>query len=1205
MVRSFLLTIAMLIGFAGVALAQNTVLTGKVTDEKGEALIGASIKILNGTDVVRGQVTDYNGEFRVQIDPGTYDVEFTYTGYQTSRVSGVQVLTGQINFLNTTMTEGTVLAEAVITAYKVPLIEQDKTSGGQTLTSEQIKNLPTRSVNAIVATTAGTTSIDGGAINIKGSRSNATNYYIDGIRVAGSPPPVQDIEQIQVITGGLGAEYGDVTGGVISVVTKGPASQFNGAFEVENSYGLDPYGWLLGTANVSGPLLRKRNADGTRGETLIGFRLSGQYLSQKDDDPPAFAVHHAKDEVLANLSAHPLRRVNGNVVSAGEYITKDSVDTFKYNPYEDNQRIDLTGKLDFRLSSNIDISITGTYADTKDQFTPTGSGGWSNDNWLLLNSQNNPTAYGSRYRGIFRFRHRLGSSDSGRDASSANRVTISNASYQLQFGFERGAGHSSDARHGENLFDYGYVGTFNYNYIPVIGFENNEFVHIDYREQFTGYTAGTTNPGLAAYNEFANPEIVSSFIAQNGRFSGVYNNIWSNMHSNINMVYNSVNRNESDILTITANSGFDLKLGRSGTHSIQFGLLSEQRTQRNWTVAPYGLWDLMTQNANSHFNGLDTTRVIGQIEIPGLGAFIDQYAPATKDNNDYLFYKSIREKLGLELWDYVNPNGLAPSELDLSMFSARELTDQRLVSYYGYDYQGNKLASGATFNDFFTQRDATTGVRTFPVAPLNPLYQAAFIKDKFTFNKMIFSLGLRVERFDLNTKVMKDPYSLYEIETAGQYHSAPNATPKPGNIGDDYKVYVNGINDSSVKAYRNGNTWYFADGTQANDGNLIFGGGVVTPLLRDTITGDDIQNPNFNPNTAFEDYEPQVSWLPRLAFSFPISEDANFFAHYDILVQRPPSNWEVTPLNYFYFYVPGRTPGNNANLKPERVVDYEVGFQQRLNQNSALKFSAYYRELRDMIQSRTILYVPVIGRYETYGNEDFGTVKGFTVQYDLRRIQNTELRLAYTLQFADGTGSDANSQRGLTTRGNIRTLFPLSYDERHNIAAIIDYRFDSGKKYNGPRIGGSDILADFGINLQVNAASGRPYTANIRPARFGSQGAAGAINGSRLPWRFNVDMRIDKSFNLSAAGKRDLSLNVYLRVSNLLDRRNVVGVYRYTGSPTDDGYLASAEGQTIVQSIADQGRNLAAYLDSYSWALLNPGNFTQPRRIYIGAAFQF
>ncbi|MCC7505341.1 MAG: hypothetical protein IT259_08575 [Saprospiraceae bacterium] len=120
------------------------------------------------------------------------------------------------------------------------------------------------------------------------------------------------------------------------------------------------------------------------------------------------------------------------------------------------------------------------------------------------------------------------------------------------------------------------------------------------------------------------------------------------------------------------------------------------------------------------------------------------------------------------------------------MFSARELTDRSLVGYYGYDYAGNRSNDAATFNDFFTQRDPVTGVRTFPVAPLRPLYQGAYIKDKFTFNKMIFSLGLRVERFDLNTKVMRDQFSLYEVESAGNYHSQPNASEKPANIGDDY-----------------------------------------------------------------------------------------------------------------------------------------------------------------------------------------------------------------------------------------------------------------------------------------------------------------------------------------------------------------------------------------------------------------------------------
>jgi hypothetical protein len=258
-----------------------------------------------------------------------------------------------------------------------------------------------------------------------------------------------------------------------------------------------------------------------------------------------------------------------------------------------------------------------------------------------------------------------------------------------------------------------------------------------------------------------------------------------------------------------------------------------------------------------------------------------------------------------------------------------------------------------------------------------------------------------------------------------------------------------------------------------------------------------------------------------------------------------------------------------------------------------------------MIQSRLIQYVPIIGRYETYGNIDFGTVKGFTWQYDLRRTLNTEIRLAYTLQFADATGSGADSQKGLTRLGNLRNLFPLDFDERHNVSAVIDYRYDEGKRYNGPRIAGKDILSNFGINLQMSAASGRPYTATLRAERFGGSGTLGAINGNRLPWRFNADIRVDKSFQLVKEGKNPLNLNNYLRVANVLNRKNILGVYTTTGSPTDDGYLASAEGQSIVNGIAAQGASKQAYLDAYSWSVRNPNNFTLPRRIYVGASFEF
>jgi hypothetical protein len=76
-------------------------------------------------------------------------------------------------------------------------------------------------------------------------------------------------------------------------------------------------------------------------------------------------------------------------------------------------------------------------------------------------------------------------------------------------------------------------------------------------------------------------------------------------------------------------------------------------------------------------------------------------------------------------------------------------------------------------------------------------------------------------------------------------------------------------------------------------------------------------------------------------------------------------------------------------------------------------------------------------------------------------------------------------------------------------------------------------------------------------------------------------------------------------VANVLNRKNVLGVYTTTGSPTDDGYLASSEGQSIVNGIAAQGASKQAYLDAYSWSVRNPNNFTLPRRIYVGAAFEF
>jgi outer membrane cobalamin receptor len=62
---------------------------------------------------------------------------------------------------------------------------------------------------------------EGGSINIRGSRDNATQYIVDGIRMNGNINiPRSAIQEITVISGGVPAIYGDATGGIVVISTK-------------------------------------------------------------------------------------------------------------------------------------------------------------------------------------------------------------------------------------------------------------------------------------------------------------------------------------------------------------------------------------------------------------------------------------------------------------------------------------------------------------------------------------------------------------------------------------------------------------------------------------------------------------------------------------------------------------------------------------------------------------------------------------------------------------------------------------------------------------------------------------------------------------------------------------------------------------------------------------------------------------------------
>ncbi len=1209
MLRNF--TLILLGLFATTVGLSQTSLQGKITQESdGEAVLFATIALYKNDVLITGTESDFDGNYFISdLDPGTYDLEVSFLGLQTNRIVGVFVKAGKVNKVDVKMVEeGVLLDDIIITEYKVPLVEFDNTTQGAQITSEKIQALPTKNINAIAATTAGLSSVDGGDISIRGSRSDATYYYIDGVRVnaaaVGNSLPQAEIDQLQVITGGIEASYGDVTGGIISLTTKGPSQRYSGGMEVETSEYLDDFGYNLINGQVSGPIIKNKE-----GKSIIGFRLFGQYRNVLDDGPSAVGVYRAPLSVIEQLEEQPLRSLNGTLFSSAEFLHADDIGApLKTRPNETDIDYNFRGKIDARLSSNIDITVSGTYYNSKNQFAPSAA-------WEMFNWTNNPFAYREGYVGNFRFRHKLGSQKFSKgDTEAQKNAVIRNASYTIQFGYDKLKIRNEDLRHEDRIFNYGYYGNIAREWSPVAapltdpenwGGETVPvgpflFAHQGYLQMEGEYTPNLEiNPAQARINRF------------NGLLEDEYTQSWD-LYTNVGREYNRFSKSEEDRYTINVTSGFDFLPGGSerGKHNIQFGFMYEQRITRAWNIAPRALWTIMRLEANRHLNGVDTTRVVGTFTDPGTGLEFTQYAPFNQENEfrDNKFFRSVRDLLGLSTDDYVNTDGLDPNALSLDMFSPGELNNFGLIAYRGYDYLGNKLDSSVGFNDFFTGRDEN-GVRTFLVAPWQPIYGAGYIQDKFTYKDIIFRLGLRIDYYDANAKVLKDPYSLTDIESASEFFSRTGQS-QPASVSNEYKVYVAGEGSEQVVGYRQGDQWFRPDGTSVAGGQVLFGGGLVFPsYVEKNQELRNITNPDFDPDIAFKDYDPQLNLMPRLAFSFPISESAGFFAHYDILVQRPPSNVISTALDYFYFNDPSRfSPAGNPDLKPEKTIDYEVGFQQKISNSSALKISAYYKEMRDMIQSRVYAFVPApVNQYETYGNLDFGTVKGFSFNYDLRRTGNFELNATYTLQFADGSGSDANTSRGLNQRGNIRTLFPLSFDERHRLTAVADYRYSSGKNYTGPRIAGKDIFANAGVNLLLTAVSGRPYSSYLNVQAPLGQTGLETINGSRYPWTFNADLQVDKNFDIkfSEESQRSLGVNVYLRVANVFNIKNVINVYNVSGDPDNDGYLVSQFGTDRVSQIEGAGLDLESFLATYQWRILAPNHYTQPRRIYLGAILNF
>ena len=1253
MQRKFYLLLSLIALSISSALAQGNggTLKGKVIDKETKKPLPFVnvVLFLNGNLITGGQ-TDPDGQYTIKpIDPGTYEVQFNFVGYQTQSQTGIPISAGKIQFANAELSPGVEMNTVEIKEYRVPLIDKDGGASGGTVTREELEKMPSRDALGLAQTVAGVSSAGtGGGISIRGARTGSTWVYIDGMKVRGSTSlPKSAIEEVSVITGGIPANIGDATGGVINISLRSASSKYTGGLEAitsgfkigDQAKGLDNYGYNLLEGSLSGPILFRTKADGTKGRPILGFFISANYTDILDGGPTFGGVYRMKEDARQAILANPLRQnvqadgtVNGALYNA-DFLTANDFEKINTRMNVRNRQANVVAKIDLNASETSTFTFGGTAALSRGNGFDYGN--------MLSNWQNNQQNTGVDWRAYAKFAQRFKNAED--ESGSSN---LKNVFYRIQADYSHSFNRSQDAAHGDNLFRYGHVGTFDIyrkpsytlnssgNFFEQNGWQdvNVNFTPSEYNSDLASitnqfFTLFNTNPfvtevlngtdGIITDSQFFDPTIndftseteqignspyasITNIQGANGLVNGQQPADTYGLWSHVGAKSNNYSVSNNNQFRISGSGSADI-----GDHAIEVGFEFEQRKDAGYAIAPIGLWTLARQYANYHNQELNTDDP--NYFNNGTYTYID-YSNLV-GTGQFEFDYNLRTSLGLDPngTDFINTDGLSPDFLSVDMFGASDLLNSgnNVVTYYGYDHRGNMLNRKPSLDDFFSERYilGNESYYTRAIGAFEPVYISGYIMDKFAFDDLIFNVGLRIDRYDANQYVPIDPYVISEAYTAGEVDFEGFGASRPANIGDDFVVYVDDIrNPTAIQGYRDGDNWYNAQGTLVTDPfTSIAAGGKINPYL--SVDPDAALT-----SKAFKEYTPAVNFMPRVAFSFPISEEALFFAHYDILTQRPTSSNRFNPVDYL-FMENRNVLLNNPNLRPEKTVDYALGFQQVLSKTSSIKVEAFYRELRDMIQVRRFNGA-YPSTYSAFGNLDFGTVKGLTLTYDLRRTGNLWMKTSYTLQFADGTGSTTQTQLALINAGlpNLRTVSPFNYDQRHRIVTTIDYRYGEGKEYNGPVWFGKQIFANTGANLIANLGSGVPYTAQVFPTPITgelSPTTAGGINSARLPWQFTVDMNFDKNFSLAFGGEGDkkkaANLNVYFWVTNLLNTQNVTSVYRFTGTPDDDGYLAAAQYQNVINT----QNSPTSFRNYYSMFVNNPYNLGSPRQIRLGVRFDF
>jgi hypothetical protein len=302
---------------------------GVVTDDTGQALAGVAIVATSPSLIGDPRVVlcDDKGRYElVNLPPGLYSLEFSYTGLQ-AMTHQASVRQGEARTLNVVYSLVETGVETIAVTEKRALTRPDSTHTGATREADTLARLPTgRSYQATAQQVPGVSG--GGNPNIKGGLTNENRYLLDDMDITDpvggtftSNQTFESIQSVEILTGGADAEY-NALGGVINIIPKGGGDSFHAlAAAYANHYRLSSQGnqgpnVLEGTQpfnesdvgptqryeatlNVGGPILKRK----------LWYGVSYQYIYTANSlakGPPfgvsPYDIRHATRRFVAHYA---------------------------------------------------------------------------------------------------------------------------------------------------------------------------------------------------------------------------------------------------------------------------------------------------------------------------------------------------------------------------------------------------------------------------------------------------------------------------------------------------------------------------------------------------------------------------------------------------------------------------------------------------------------------------------------------------------------------------------------------------------------------------------------------------------------------------------------------------------------------------------------------------------------------------------------